>query len=74
VAYLGGDGIGNVDQDGTDWPSSVGGGNLAWSTVPFNVNAKLQRPALGVDLQLPLRRQRGPRQRLDHDRAVQGPQ
>jgi hypothetical protein len=36
--YLGGDGIGGVNQDGTDWAGSVSGGALTWATTPFGVN------------------------------------
>jgi hypothetical protein len=39
VAYLGNDGNGNVDFDGTDWASSRVGPNLTWSTTPFATNA-----------------------------------
>jgi len=34
VAYLGGDGVGGVDQVGTDWTVSSGS-SLTWATVPF---------------------------------------
>ena len=36
--YLGGDGVGGVNQDGTDWPSSLAGGTLSWATTPFATN------------------------------------
>jgi len=36
--YLGGDGIGGVNQDGTDWAGSVSGGALTWATTPFASN------------------------------------
>jgi len=43
VAHHSGDGIGNVDQDGTDWAPTLAGGVLAWSTESFaqapNANA-----------------------------------
>jgi hypothetical protein len=43
VTYRNGDGIGNVDQDGTDWPATLAGGLLSWSTDAFalhpNANA-----------------------------------
>jgi hypothetical protein len=36
--YLGGDGIGGVNQDGTDWPGTVSGGAITWQTTPFATN------------------------------------
>jgi len=38
VPYFGGDGIGGVDFDGTDWTVTRAGDELAWSTTPFAVN------------------------------------
>jgi len=38
VAYHSGDGIGNVNHDGTDWPSNLAGGFLTWATTPFGTN------------------------------------
>ncbi|MBI5362332.1 MAG: hypothetical protein HZA53_04075 [Planctomycetes bacterium] len=38
VAYLGGDGNGGVNFDGTDWPGSVSGGAITWSTSTFAAN------------------------------------
>jgi len=38
VAYLGGDGNGNVNFNGTDWTSSVAGGAITWSTETFGAN------------------------------------
>ena len=35
VAHHSGDGIGNLDQEGTDWTPSLSGGVLAWSTATF---------------------------------------
>jgi hypothetical protein len=39
VAYLGGDGNGGVNFDGTDWTPTVAGGALTWSTSTFAANA-----------------------------------
>jgi len=43
VAHRGGDGVGGVDQDGTDWPSTQTAGVRRWSTATFaqdpNANA-----------------------------------
>jgi hypothetical protein len=39
VAYRDGDGIGNVNVDGTPWPGTFSGGAVSWSTVPFATNA-----------------------------------
>ena len=43
VTYRGGDGIGGVNRDGTDWPHEHSGGTLTWSTETFasdpNANA-----------------------------------
>jgi hypothetical protein len=36
--YLGGDGQGGVNQDGTDWPGVVSGGAITWQTTPFATN------------------------------------
>ena len=38
VAYLGGDGGGSVNYDGTDWASSRVGSTLSWATTPFATN------------------------------------
>ncbi len=38
VVYRDGDGIANVNIDGTDWPAVVSGGSVTWSTVPFATN------------------------------------
>ena len=38
VAYLGGDGNGGVNFDGTDWVGAVSGGALTWSTQTFAAN------------------------------------
>jgi hypothetical protein len=38
VTYRGGDGIGGVTYDGTDWPSTNAGGSLTWATTPFASN------------------------------------
>ena len=38
VARRGGDGVGGVAYDGTDWPNSLTGGNLAWATSTFGQN------------------------------------
>ncbi len=38
VTYRGGDGIGGVTYDGTDWPSTNTGGTLSWATTPFASN------------------------------------
>ena len=35
VAHHSGDGLGNVDQDGTDWVPGLAAGALAWSTSTF---------------------------------------
>jgi hypothetical protein len=45
VSYRDGDGIGSVDQDGTDWPALFAGGALSWSTDTFasNPNANALR-------------------------------
>jgi hypothetical protein len=37
--YRGGDGIGAVNFDGTDWPHELAGGVLAFATTPFAQNA-----------------------------------
>jgi hypothetical protein len=39
VDYHDGDGPGNVDFDGTDWPSTLAGGSLTFATDDFAVNA-----------------------------------
>ncbi len=38
VTYRGGDGVGGVNQDGTDWPSQNNAGVMSWSTTPFASN------------------------------------
>ena len=38
VGYHSGDGNGGVTYDGTDWPSTVGGNQMAWSTDTIDVN------------------------------------
>jgi hypothetical protein len=38
VTYRGGDGVGGVNYDGTDWPATYSGGNLGWTTTPWLVN------------------------------------
>jgi hypothetical protein len=38
VTYRGGDGVGGVNFDGTDWPSSVTGSAVSWSTSTFAQN------------------------------------
>ena len=38
VTYRGGDGVGGVNQDGTDWPSQNASGVLSWSTTSFASN------------------------------------
>jgi hypothetical protein len=38
VTYRGGDGVGGVNRDGTDWPSTNSGGTLSWSTSTFAQN------------------------------------
>jgi hypothetical protein len=38
VAHRGGDGVGGVDQDGTDWAATQAGGLLTWSTDAFSTN------------------------------------
>jgi hypothetical protein len=39
VAYHSGDGIGNVNFDGTDWRADAAGEAIAWSTSTFEENA-----------------------------------
>jgi hypothetical protein len=39
VTYRGGDGVGGVNFDGTDWPPSVTGAAVSWSTSTFVQNA-----------------------------------
>ena len=39
VAYRDGDGIGNVNIDGTDWPGVFSNGAVTWTSVPFATNA-----------------------------------
>ena len=39
VTYRGGDGVGGVNYDGTDWPATNSGGALSWSTSTFAQNA-----------------------------------
>jgi len=45
VTYRGGDGVGGVNQDGTDWPSQNASGGLSWTTTSFvsNPNANAIR-------------------------------
>jgi hypothetical protein len=45
VAYLNGDGEGNVNRSGIDWPGIVSGGAITWATDEFstNVNANAIR-------------------------------
>ena len=38
VTYRGGDGVGGVNQDGTDWATSGAGGAFTWSTATFGQN------------------------------------
>ena len=43
VTYRNGDGSGNSNRDGTDWPTSLGGNELSWEVVgnfspPSNIN------------------------------------
>lgn len=38
VAYRGGDGVGGVDYDGTDWPGAHAAGSVTWATTPFATN------------------------------------
>lgn len=38
VEYHSGDGIGNVNFDGTDWIATAGGGSVSWSTSTFAEN------------------------------------
>ena len=38
VTYRGGDGVGGVNQDGTDWPSQNASGGLSWTTTSFAAN------------------------------------
>ncbi len=39
VGYRNGDGPGNLNYDGTDWPSTESGGSITWSTDSFAANA-----------------------------------
>jgi hypothetical protein len=39
VGYRNGDGPGNSNYDGTDWPSTESGGSVTWSTDSFATNA-----------------------------------
>jgi hypothetical protein len=39
VDYRDGDGINNVNIDGTDWAGVKGSSDISWNTVPFAVNA-----------------------------------
>lgn len=39
VTYRGGDGVGGVNQDGTDWGFQRSGAAATWSTTPFATNA-----------------------------------
>jgi hypothetical protein len=38
ITYRGGDGVGGVNQDGTDWATTVASGSLSWATTPFAQN------------------------------------
>jgi hypothetical protein len=38
VVYRDGDGPGNVNYDGTDWPGTYAGGAVSWATTPFGTN------------------------------------
>jgi hypothetical protein len=38
IAYHDGDGIGNVNFDGTDWPVTNGGSSIGWATSTFAQN------------------------------------
>lgn len=38
VSYRGGDGIGGVNHDGTDWPGTFADGAVSWATTPFASN------------------------------------
>jgi hypothetical protein len=38
VTYRGGDGVGGVDQDGTDWAPAVAAGSMSWATSTFAQN------------------------------------
>ena len=38
VTYRGGDGVGGVNYDGTDWPPAVTGSAVSWSTSTFGQN------------------------------------
>ena len=38
VDYHSNDGEGNVTRDGADWPATVTGSSITWSTVPFSTN------------------------------------
>jgi hypothetical protein len=38
VDYLGGDGEGNVNRDGTDWTPNLNGSSLTWETQTFAAN------------------------------------
>jgi len=38
ISYHDGDGIGNVNFDGTDWVGSVVAGTLTWATTPYSQN------------------------------------
>jgi hypothetical protein len=45
VTYRGGDGLGGVNYDGTDWPVTISGGTISWATTPAvsNPNANAIR-------------------------------
>lgn len=38
VSYRNGDGVSNINHDGTDWQGTVSGGAITWSTTPFASN------------------------------------
>ena len=38
VLYRDGDGIANMNIDGTDWPGAFSGGQVRWATTPFTTN------------------------------------
>ena len=40
IAYRNGDGPGNVDIDGLDWPASVGPGGVTWTCAPEALNPR----------------------------------
>ncbi len=38
VFYRGGDGVGGVNYDGTNWPGAFAGGAVSWATTPFVID------------------------------------